>query len=456
MHYGTASRNYTQTIGVGNINTATVSNLTIGQSYFFVVTAYNVFGIEGPPSNELSFYATADASMPAIRAMQHLPNGKVQLTVTDAMGQTDRVYASSDLQRWTLLTTTVNKTGILVVDDSDAVSMDRRFYRVTDTATGSDPVGFITLPIAGASRSEARAFSCLGISLMNPVSYRGTITSSGNHSVTDANANWTADEFDGVNGNFFLEITSGRHAGLMVDILATNVSGNTLTIDGDLSSLLTGSELYRIRKHRTLGDVFGENYESGLNGGASVSEADEVRLLNPVTQTFLTYYFKTGGFGGTGWRSATDAVTDASATTLYPDQGVLIVRKVRGDISLILAGVVKTGPTIVSVGANTNFIANIYPAGTMTVANSGLYVDNDSLGLAGGETASSADEVRFFNGHTFQDLFYKTDGFGGTGWRNSTDAIADAGNTEVPPGSSIYIIRKNGRPAFNWRIPQPF
>src|SRR5260370_37244854 len=106
----------------------------------------------------------------------------------------------------------------------------------------------------------------------------------------------------------------------------------TLTTYDDLSSLLTGGELYRIRRHRTLGDVLGENNESGLAGGPSVSEADEVMVLNPVTQTFLTFYFKTGGFGGTGWRSAADAVTDASGTTLYPDQGVLIVRKVAGNI----------------------------------------------------------------------------------------------------------------------------
>ena len=90
----------------------------------------------------------------------------------------------------------------------------------------------------------------------------------------------------------------------MTDILATNVIGKTLTTYDDLSPLLKGRELYRIRRHRTLGDVFGENSESGLAGGSSVSEADEVMVLNPVTQTFLTFYFKRGGFGGRGWRSA--------------------------------------------------------------------------------------------------------------------------------------------------------
>ena len=111
---------------------------------------------------------------------------------------------------------------------------------------------------------------------------------------------WTADEFNGANGEFFIEIISGPYAGLMTDILATDVTGKTLTTYDDLSSLLTAGEVYRIRKHRTLGDVFGENNESGLAGGFSVSEADEVMVLNPVTQTFLTFYFKTGGFGGRG------------------------------------------------------------------------------------------------------------------------------------------------------------
>jgi hypothetical protein len=209
--------------------------------------------------------------------------------VTDALGQTDSVYASSDLATWTLLTTVVNTTGTFVVNDPEAANVEQRFYRVTDYGVTTDPAGFITLLIADSTGGQSRAFSFLGISMVNPVSYQGTITSVGNYSVTDANATWSANEFNGTNGEFFIEITSGPYAGLMADILANDAAGETLTTDDDLSSLLTGGELYRIRKHRTLGDVFGENNESGLNGGSSISEADEVSVLNPVTQTFSTY-----------------------------------------------------------------------------------------------------------------------------------------------------------------------
>jgi hypothetical protein len=65
LHYGTASRKYTRIQDVGNTTLATVSNLTAGQSYFFVVTAYNAVG-ESLPSNEVSFRATMDAPMLAM------------------------------------------------------------------------------------------------------------------------------------------------------------------------------------------------------------------------------------------------------------------------------------------------------------------------------------------------------------------------------------------------------
>jgi len=455
LHYGTASGTYTQTTDVGNTTTASVSNLTPGVTYFFVATAYNTVGLESLPSNEVSFRATMDALMLAIHATQNLPNVSVQLTVTDAVGQTDSVYASSDLQKWTLLTTAVNKTGTLVVNDAYAVSMDRRFYRATDSAATTDPVGFITLPVAGAS-GQSEGFSFLGISLLNPVSYQGTITSFGNHSVTDANATWSANEFNGANGEFFLEIISGPYVGLMTNVLATDAAGQTLTTEDDLSSLLPTGGIFRIRKHRTLGDVFGENNEAGLSGGASVSEGDEIRVFNPVTQKFLIYYFKTGGFGGIGWRSITDAVSDASGTTLYPEQGVIIVRKVAGDINITLMGTVKTGPTVSPIGPKVNLVADVYPAGSLTLGNSGLYIGNDSLGLAGGTSVSSADQVRMYSGGIFQIFFYKTGGFGGTGWRNSTDAVTDVSSTQIPAGSSFYVIRKGSLSAFNWRMPQPF
>jgi uncharacterized protein YciI len=57
LHSGSASGVYTLTTTLGNVTTTTVSNLTSGVKYYFVVTAYNSAGVDGPPSNEISFTA---------------------------------------------------------------------------------------------------------------------------------------------------------------------------------------------------------------------------------------------------------------------------------------------------------------------------------------------------------------------------------------------------------------
>jgi hypothetical protein len=51
---GTSHGKYSQTIDVGYTTTASVSNLTAGETYFFVVSAYNSVG-DSLPSNEVSF-----------------------------------------------------------------------------------------------------------------------------------------------------------------------------------------------------------------------------------------------------------------------------------------------------------------------------------------------------------------------------------------------------------------
>ena len=58
LHYGTSRGRYTETKDVGNTTRSTVWSLTAGETYYFVVTAYNTAGLESEPSNEVSFTAT--------------------------------------------------------------------------------------------------------------------------------------------------------------------------------------------------------------------------------------------------------------------------------------------------------------------------------------------------------------------------------------------------------------
>lgn len=55
LYRGTNSGVYTFVKDVGNVTTTTDTNLVEGVTYYFVVTAYNVAGLESEPSNQVSY-----------------------------------------------------------------------------------------------------------------------------------------------------------------------------------------------------------------------------------------------------------------------------------------------------------------------------------------------------------------------------------------------------------------
>ena len=55
LYYGVESRNYSYIIDVGNQTSYTITELQIGETYYFSVSAYNTAGYEGDYSNEV-FY----------------------------------------------------------------------------------------------------------------------------------------------------------------------------------------------------------------------------------------------------------------------------------------------------------------------------------------------------------------------------------------------------------------
>jgi len=54
IYYGNLGNNYDQVIDVGNVSTYTLENLSDGQTYYFVVTAFDLSGNESFASNEVS------------------------------------------------------------------------------------------------------------------------------------------------------------------------------------------------------------------------------------------------------------------------------------------------------------------------------------------------------------------------------------------------------------------
>ena len=55
IYYGGATRAYTNKVNVGNVTNSTITNLTLGATYYFAATAYANTGLESDYSNEATY-----------------------------------------------------------------------------------------------------------------------------------------------------------------------------------------------------------------------------------------------------------------------------------------------------------------------------------------------------------------------------------------------------------------
>ncbi len=324
----------------------------------------------------------------------------------------------------------------------------------------TDPVGFITLNIQGTNGTtvgSAGALSYQGFGMSPLTKNRGVISSAVTNRIVAANQNWATGQFDGTNGEHYVEIVTGPNAGLTEDIQST-IAPDTIYTASDLSALIAAGEKFKIRKHRTIAEVFGPANEAGLKAGSSTT-ADQILVFNPVTQTYTTYYFSNQGFPiGTGWRRSGGGSTDASNVKLYYDQGFLVRRKTDSNLTLKLLGEVKLGPSVIPIEQLNNFAANVYPVSNLTLGASNLYTGDPNTGLAPG-SSTTADTVLIFNPNTqtYATYYYSNQGFPiGSGWRQSGGGATDQSNVPLPMGGSVLVQRKAPRLPFNWIAPQTF
>src|SRR4051812_9714867 len=115
----------------------------------------------------------------------------------------------------------------------------------------TDPVGFITLTVAGAAQGGSTALSFKGLGLARPVEFQGVATAATNNTITASGAAWTAGQFSPGNGPYYVEIigpTGEPGIGTMYDITANTAT--QLTTAQDSATGVSGTlPVFRIRKH---------------------------------------------------------------------------------------------------------------------------------------------------------------------------------------------------------------
>jgi hypothetical protein len=126
IYYGLGSRQYTNSIYVGNLTTGVVPGLSNGVQYFFAMTAIDATGLESDYSSEVAVTSKGGFSLKV-----RIPvNRRSVLTVTGPAGQVYDFLASTNFTTWTTLgRATAGTDGLATYTDTAAPAYRIRYYR---------------------------------------------------------------------------------------------------------------------------------------------------------------------------------------------------------------------------------------------------------------------------------------------------------------------------------------
>jgi len=337
-----------------------------------------------------------------------------------------KLYAMS-LARWKRLLTVI----LLCVPAAG--------WAVVESATESFVASATLIQGNGGTGARVNLFS---LQMVPPSVSAGTVTATAAGAVIDSNANWSANQFNGTNGLFYIEFDSGNRA----DILATDSITKTLSIPTGLT--ITVGNRYRIRKHLTIGAVFGNTNQAGLTPGANVSQADNVLVHNAQTQQTLTFFYSNVP-GFIGWYSET--YTPASGTVIYPENGLMVRRKSTPNLVLYLQGATKPGLAVTPVFSGFNLLGTLKSQRALKLSELNLYTGNPVTGIASGSNPTVADNLILVHPDTTTSSYFYSDYPGFEGWYDG--AFQPAADTLVDAGSAFFLQRKAPRGSFYWTIP---
>lgn len=327
-----------------------------------------------------------------------------------------------------------------------AVGQPRFFRLQVQAADGQVTRSIIygaTAALIRGGYSGGSQLTYFGLSFVQPAEAAGAVTSLGTNTFTDSQANWPPSLLNASNGTFYAEFASG----LNVDIVAADAPSRTLTVPGDLRPYLSAGSIYRIRRHTTLANIFGPNNEAGLAGGLSTTEADNVMLRNNQNQTTQLYYFS-NATGNTGWYRADYA--SANGAAIYPEQGIMVSRKVAGDVVVYMNGVVKEGPTAAPIYPGLNLVGTLKAKRSLALSELNLYTGDPATGLAAGSSPAAADNLMVPTA-TGTAIYFYCNIPGYEGWLDGT--YRPANGVQLAPGCAIFLMRKAPHPEFQWLIP---
>jgi hypothetical protein len=229
---------------------------------------------------------------------------------------------------------------------------------------------------------------------------------------------------------YVLEILDGNWIGYSAAISSN--TANTITLPADAPSNLAGSR-YVIRQDWTVESLFGAAATSvltatDLDANDDQESADQIRLMNS-NGTLGPIYYRGILNGNYGWFD--EEGLNAAKSRLPFGKGIFI--KSIGSKSLILSGIVRASRTRVDIvgGKKINLLANPVPFA--------VGLPDSGLDITPGTSASTADNLRIWNGTTWNNYWRNTTG------RWTIGSNTDASTVKIPAGAGFLIKRNSNR-----------
>lgn len=132
VYWGTESGNYTLAQDVGLTTRTVITGLTEGTTYYLTVTAYNAYGIESTPAQEIVFTPATKARLSwesAQAPTTQTGEAPARLRLQGQAGQRFEIQATSDFVAWESLGAVTLTGSDGWFSDPEAGSVAARFYR---------------------------------------------------------------------------------------------------------------------------------------------------------------------------------------------------------------------------------------------------------------------------------------------------------------------------------------
>jgi uncharacterized protein (TIGR02597 family) len=339
----------------------------------------------------------------------------------------------------------------------------------------SDPVGYHTLSIVGASDNV------MSLPMVRDAVFTGTVggaitATSFNVLAGQTPPTWTADQFVYSAGiqrlTYYVEFTTGQLRGLFYKVQNNGTGSLTLDTEGDnltthpvngVAAALAVGDSIKIRPYWTVKDAFEVNGTPIIESRANVILAKDDILIpnytlfgtNKAAAPIIFHTTQVGGSAaGPGWRAVGQGVTDFADFVLRPNEAFITRRRNAATVSLTNLGAVNLNRAITFVpGGNGTSANDIYVSlarpSAVTLDASGLRIADQTASLIkdSANTTIRQDEVYAFNAPAglnaaAPNVYFYLNGAAGTGWRKVGSAATDIGSTVTLEPGKAYIVRK--------------